>query len=703
MFHVLRRYRSINRYSWFLVLIPVLFFLTDTTMLAGDIADSLKTVQQKYKRQAEIDELQGDVYEAIANYENYFHVGGSEPKAAYKLANLYFMTRDYDNARFYYDSVLDKKSHKYPLAYFRKGIVCMNLAAYDQAIETLEMFGKQFRGKRDRDQLRRQARSLIESAQWAMLYKDSVADITVMNLGRSVNRPNIEFSPFPVNSNTILYGSLAEDTTSPGTGKRQLYQAEKTGDSWQSTGKLPKPLNDPMYHTGNAALSVDGQRLYFTRCRKNWRDKQICEIFVSQLINDEWQEPVKLPYPINDENYTSTQPALGLYARTGDDIVYFVSDRPGSKGGMDIWYSVFDKREGVFKEPRNAGSKINTRGNECCPFYDEKNRTLYFSSDLRPGFGGYDIYISTGSARNWTNAVHLHKPINSPYDDTYFSVIPGTEEGFFTSNRSGSYAMENGSCCDDIFFYRYNECTRVLLTGKVVNVTHYDIYDELNTRYGLNLPYPKDSMPAQGIPVQLYLTDKDSTGEILVSQSTTDAQGKFNFGLDVGKDYKLIVKNYGFFDKVQRVTARGIKCSDTIDAGISSINVLPEITVRFNVYYEHDKSRLTKEARKTIDTLLLPVFDLFPNAIIEIGSHTDNTGSNSYNDKLSQRRSESVVNYLVQKGISPDRLVAHGYGESMPIAPSTNPDGTDNPEGRQLNRRTEMRIVGEISTFYLDE
>ncbi len=208
MFHVLRRYRSINRYFWFLVLIPVLLFLTEAMVLAGDIADSLKTLQQKYKRQAEIDELQGAVYEAIANYEGYFNVGGSDPKMAYKLANLYFITRDYANARSYYDSILDKKPRRYPLAYFRKGIVCMNLAAYDQAIESFETFGKQFQGKRDRDQLRRQARSLIESAQWALLHKDSVADITVMNLGRSVNRPHIEFSPFPVNDNTILYGSL---------------------------------------------------------------------------------------------------------------------------------------------------------------------------------------------------------------------------------------------------------------------------------------------------------------------------------------------------------------------------------------------------------------------------------------------------------------------------------------------------------------
>ena len=164
-----------------------------------------------------------------------------------------------------------------------------------------------------------------------------------------------------------------------------------------------------------------------------------------------------------------------------------------------------------------------------------------------------------------------------------------------------------------------------------------------------------------------------------------------------------MIKNYGFFDKVVNVSSKGVKCAEVIDAGITQLNVLPKITVRFNIYYEHDKSRLTPSARETLDTLILPVFDLFPSAVIEIGSHTDNTGTDSYNDKLSQRRSESVVKYLIQKGISPERLVAKGYGEKFPIAPNQHPDGSDNPEGRQLNRRTELKIVGETPAFYEDE
>ena len=702
MLYALNRNHSWQHWAEELIILCFLVVITQICR-AGEPADSLADHQKDYKRKARWAEMKGDIYEAIYYYEAYFEYGGDEKKIAQNLADLYFSTRDYERAASFYDSVLTPPARRYASACFRKGVVCMNLGEYEEAIASFELFRKLSRGRRDPEQLRRQARTLIESAGWALAHKDSVADVTITNLGRSVNRPHIEFSPFPLDGSILIYGSLVEDTIPPYRNKRQLYLAEKEGDAWLSEGRLEGPVNDPEYHTGNAALSVDGNRLYFTRCRNNWRDEQVCEIYMSERIGDKWAEPVKLPYPINDENYTNTQPALGQNYRTGADILYFVSDRPGSKGGLDIWYSLYDRKEGIFGEPRNAGSRINTRGNECCPFYDPQTGTLYFSSGGHQGFGGYDIYKSTGAARKWTESVPLPKPVNSSYDDMYFTVIRGTAEGFFTSNRPGSFTMQNGSCCDDIFYYRFNECTRIDLKGTVVNITSYDIYNELNARYGLNLAYPEDNVPVAAIPVQLFQLEDDTKEEILIAQTKTDEQGFYYFVLDPEKEYRIVVKNYGFFDKIRKVNTRGARCNEIFDAGTVKINVIPEIAVRFNVYYEHDRSRLTREAKITIDTLLLPVFDLFPNAVIEIGSHTDSTGTDAYNDKLSQRRSESVVKYLTEKGISPERLVAQGYGEKFPIAPNTNPDGSDNPEGRQLNRRTELKIVGEINTFYLDE
>lgn len=700
MFHVLKYNNRRTRLIQVAILLLSLFFAKD--IMAQTNMDSLKALQKKYRSQGREYESKEELYHAIDSYDKYFAAQGDKDKIMYRLANLFYSTRDYQLAYNYYDSLTLKDEKKFRKAWYYKGLVCMNLGKYEEAVKSFENFRRKMRGKRDPDQLRRQAESLLRNAQWASARADSFADITVQNLGRSVNHRNIEFSPFPVDKSHLIYGALMPDTNSVLGNHRQLYAAELTKDGWKTTGKFPGPINVPQVHTGNAALSPDGQRIYFTRCAANWRDKMICSIYVSDLKNGNWQDPKKLPYPINDDNYTSTQPAVGQYVRTGADILYFVSDRPGTRGGLDIWYSIYDKRTGEFKAPRNAGSRINTRGNECCPFYDNSSGVLYFSSTERGGYGGYDIQKSIGYAYKWTDAVTLPKPVNSSYDDTYFSVISGTEDGFFTSNRPGSYAMENGSCCDDIFSYHYNQCTRIGLIGKVINRTNYDVIDELNRRYKLGLAYPVDSVPAPNIPVQLFLEQPDSE-EIMIAQTTTDPKGEYHFFTDLNKNYKLVIKNYGFFDKVVNVSSKGAKCSDVVDAGITQLNVLPKITVRFNVYYEHDKSRLTPSARATLDTLILPVFDLFPSAVIEIGSHTDNTGTESYNDKLSQRRSESVVKYLISKGISPHRLVAKGYGERFPIAPNQNPDGSDNPEGRQLNRRTELKIVGETPTFFKDE
>ncbi len=691
--------RRISAHSGIILL---LFSLLFSSFLAAQTRDSIPLVGKDYKRKAQQSEKKGRIYDAINYYTTYLESGEKDIKSAYRLANLYYVTRDYDNARRYYDSVIIENQKKFPLASYYKGIVCMNLQEYEEATDNFTTFRKLYRGKKDPGQLRRMAADNIQSCSWAIAHIDSVKNITITNLGTSVNKPHIEFSPFPLGTDTLIYGGYIEDSISNRGKTRKLYRAEKFNNKWKSTGELGGAINSREHHTGNAVISDDGKRMYFTRCRSNWKDKMICEIFLSEKINGQWMEPVKLPYPINDENYTSTQPTLGLYIRTGADILYFVSDREGTRGGLDIWYAVFDKRAGVFKEPRNAGSTINTRGDECCPFYDNSNRTMYFSSKGLEGFGGYDIYKTTGSSRKWNEIIPIPQPINTSFDDMYFSTVDGGQEGYFTSNRPGSYSMTNGSCCDDIFHYRFNECTKVYVKGNVINVTNYDIYDELNEKYGLELEYPETNVPAAEVPVQLYQINRAGE-ELLVSQLKTDMLGNYNFQLDVKQNYKVVVKNYGFFDKVVTFSTHDINCSDTLGLGISQINVLPEITVRFNVYYEHDKSKLTSDAKATIDTLILPVFDLFPNAIIEIGSHTDNTGSDTYNDKLSQRRSESVVNYLFLKGTLSDRLVAKGYGESQPIAPNTNPDGTDNPAGRQLNRRTELRIVGELSTFYLDE
>ncbi len=645
-----------------------------------------------------------DVYNAIEYYARYLSYKSKDIKLTNRLADLYFITRDYSRANQYYDSVINLKSQKYPLAFYHKGIVCMNLEKYDEAIEAFTRFRKVYKKKSDKYNYRKLASVYSESSDWAKSQPSAEGTIYVKHPGEALNHTNIDFSPFPIDDHTLLFGAIKSDTSTILKPVRQIYKAEKVKGQWKTSGLLEGEINGQEFNTGNAVITEDGQRLFFTRTRKNWQNVDISEIYVSRFDGGKWQMPEKLPFPINNENFTSTQPALGKNLKTGNDILYFVSNRDGGKGGLDIWYAEFNSKTNTFREPRDLDKGVNTAGDECTPFYDISSRTLYFSSNgKKTGLGGFDIYSATGSATKWTDATPLTRPINSSYDDYYFSILKNHKEGFFSSNRPGSMSMGNGSCCDDIFVFKFNDCVRITALGTVRNSVNADFYTHLNEKFHLGIKFPENNIVLPGVPVELYLTGAKENDEILISKTTTNIEGRYNFELERNKQYTVLVKNYGYFEKEIPVSTVGVNCADTILVGPTLINYLPKANVKINIYYDHDKYKLSDTAKHTIDSTLFPLFELFPNAIVEIGSHTDSTGTDLYNIKLSQRRSESVVSYLISKGISAERLVAKGYGMRQPIAPNTNSDGSDNLSGRQLNRRTEIRIVGEISVLNVDE
>jgi len=666
--------------------------------------DSIKRLIKTLRIKAIRYDKNSDVYNAIDYYVRYLSYKSKDIKLTNRLADLYFETRDYSKAKQYYDSVINLKSQKYPLAYYRKGIVCMNLEKYDDAIEAFTKFRKVYKKNKDKYNFRKLAAIYSESSDWAKSQPSPDGSVYIIHPGDALNNENIDFSPFPIDDHTMLYAAVKPDTSSIFRPLRQIYKAEKVNGQWKSSGLLEGEINNREFNIGNAVITDDGQRLFFTRSRKNWQNVNISEIYMSRFDGERWQTPEKLPFPINNENYTSTQPALGRNLKTGNDILYFVSNRSGGKGGLDIWYSEYNSKKNIYKEPHDLDKGVNTPGDECCPFYDESSRTLYFSSNGRKtNLGGFDIYRANGSATKWTDAIPLARPINSAYDDYYFSVLKNNKEGFFSSNRPGSMNMSNGSCCDDIFVFKINDCVRINVSGTVRNLVNMDFYKHLNEKYHLDIKFPENNILLPDVPVELYLMGAKENDEILISKTTTNSDGRYNFELERNKRFRILVKNFGYFEKRVAASTIGTNCADTINVGPTLINYLPKVNVRINIYYAHDKFNLSDSARQTIDTTLIPLFDLFPNAIIEIGSHTDSTGTDLYNIKLSQRRSESVVSYLISKGISSERLVAKGYGMRQPIAPNTNSNGSDNVAGRQLNRRTEIKIVGEISVSNADE
>ena len=209
---------------------------------------------------------------------------------------------------------------------------------------------------------------------------------------------------------------------------------------------------------------------------------------------------------------------------------------------------------------------------------------------------------------------------------------------------------------------------------------------------------PPDSIkPLSNAVIALYMLDKESNEYVFMDRDTTDQKGDYFFHLLPDQEYEFRMEGFQYFDSKDYLSTDMMNFSDTIEMPPTWVNVLTDKPVVLeNIYYEFNKTELTDQSKQVLDTTILVMMKEAPEFIVEIGSHTDSVGTEEYNLKLSQERADNVVKYLISKGIPADRLVAKGYGASKPIAPNTNPDGSDNPRGREKNRRTEFRVVGTV-------
>jgi len=634
---------------------------------------------------------QNDHLTAISYYQMYLKKIPTDAKIQYKIAESYRKTRDYEKAEKFYLKSYNTDSEKNKLALYYYADMSKSLQKYEKAKEYYSKFTKEYKG--DEAALKKQAKKEI-------MFCDSIQNIinkspkfVVQHLDTSINKAHVELSPVAIDETTLLYASLRTDKKeyitegedSSNIPTRKFYTAKKANNNWVFDGEfMAGTYNKAGDNVGNASFTPDGNKMYYSVCKPNWKDIMVCAIYMTEKINGEWTEPIKLNKTINNSNYTSSQPAVSIDPVKGNEIIYFVSNRPKGKGGLDIWYFVYDKKRKLYKAPKNAGVKINTAKDEITPFFDNETRTLYFSSAGWGGLGELDIFKVTGDNKKWSNPENLGEPINSGADDIYYSISKNREEGFFVSNRKGGVALKNATCCDDIYSYKQTAYVHLFVEGTI---------KELNAQI------------VDSALVDIYLIDKKYETPVLVKSVPTDKLGNYKTSLEAGQEYKIVARKPGYLNNSSEtlINTKNESQDKTINANFT-LSKLPKNAIALdNINYEFDRSDLMKNSMATLDTTLYKIMILNPDIIVEISSHTDNKGSDEYNLKLSQKRAESVVNYLISKGIDKSRLKAQGYGESMPIAPNKNKDGSDNPEGRAKNRRTEFKIIGAISNFGSEE
>lgn len=611
----------------------------------------------------------GNYQTSIGLYEKVLKNNADNPRANYFVGESYRLSNRIAKSEAYYASAGNAKGVDKDTVQFYYAQALKANGKYAEAKRALEGVNKNpangtFRGR-------------IESEIKALDYLSSLdanpSFYRVKNL-ELINTNASEYSPVFLNNELYFTSSRGKDKIYEATGTpfTDIYKVASRGANVDlaTVAPLPSGINSESINDGCITFSPDGKTMVFAKCNSGKKkDGMDCDLYLTRYRNNSWTEPVMIN--INQPEYWDSTPAFSPDGRT----LYFASNRKGGYGGTDIYSAQMDTR-GRFSRVRNLGPEINTPGNENFPYVADDGK-LYFSSDEHPGYGGLDLFV-VKRANGKTVIENLGQPMNSTGDD-FGIFLFRPDRGFFTSGREG------GKGDDDIYTF-INEDPNL----KVVNY------------YLQGITYSKDEAGNQQILADTKVSLLDEKGE-LMQDFVTGNDGKFLFRVYENESYNMVGESDGYLVKRQGYTTRGRSVDpSTLKDLVTNITLdtilvldkieLNKIFVLDNIYYNYNRAEIREDAAKELDKLVQLLIDN-PEIRIELGSHTDSIDDNAYNMNLSQRRAESAVRYLVQHGIAPDRLVAKGYGEELPIARNTNPDGTDNPVGRQKNRRTEFKIL----------
>lgn len=633
-------------------------------LLALNIKPILAQEQPGRKARAEQEFLRMEYANAAQSYEELV-LDKKNPKTLdmERLAESYYYIKRYDLAENWFSRVV-MLSDASKDAHLKYAEVLKQQGKYPEAKEQYGKYISKYGASQEID------RAII-GADSAAYWMQHPTKHQIKN-EQAVNTALAEFGLTPT-ANGALYAAepnslLKEKSGMTGQAYLKVYSAERRMDgSLNYPNLMTEAFNNSTYHVGPVAVNLANDRLFLTRTyagkdaqkykanSQRWK-KQNLELSIYKKNGDAWVEG---NFPFNNVKEYS----LGHAALNKDEtVLYYASDMPGGQGGVDIWYSELQS-DGNWGAPQNAGSQINTTGDEMFPAIEGDN--LYFSSTGHIGMGGLDIFKAKGAKSSFSKPINMGYPVNSASDD--FAFVNSMDDdnhtmGYLSSNRLG------GVGSDDIYSFT--------LTKPRLNIELITIVKDKKT----------GDILEQSV-VMLY--DQKN----VVARGSTDGNGTINFDLDKGLAYKVYGEKEGYMADSALVNAVFPKQDTTIRVtlNLQPVNKVGEKFVLENIYYDFDKHNIRPDAALILDKLVATMRNN-PTLKIELSSHTDSRGSDSYNMKLSQKRAQSAVDYIVSKGIDRDRMVAKGYGETRLVNKCAN--GVKcTPEEHQANRRTEVEVL----------
>jgi len=579
----------------------------------------------KYGRDALLSQDIGEYYKAIEQYKKARKKEKSREKRleyAYNIAECYRTIGLYDYAAQNYKFAirLGYPDHEALLHYADMLRITQD---YEVATETYRTYLDSVPGD---ERALAGLEAMRKTQEW-------VANPTrhIINPIKEINSRESDFAPVFVGGrdNEVIFTSSRKAATGK---KESMITGQKYTDlfranfgvqrqKWQQPTLLDENL---MINTGEeegaATLSSSGEEMIFTRCRYDKTQPMGTELFSTSQSRGSWSDPIKLQ--IVGDSIIAAHPALS----PDGSVLYFVSDMMGGQGGKDIW--MVDVNGGSFGKPVNLGSAINTSGDEMFPFARD-NGELYFASNGHIGMGGFDLFVARKNEDGVWTVENMGSPMNSTADDFGIAYVTGENKGMFSSNRKGSRS-------DDIYSF--------VVPPKIYTV-ETEIFDKETNSH------------LEGATVRVIATDGTNL-------RVRARNGQFKMNLKEGTEYVFAAFKDGYLR--DKAAVNTIDLPDSKDFRFNMYLTPTDSPIKIeNINYEFGSWELLESSKLALDTLV-QILTLNPTITIELMAHTDFVGSEQFNFDLSQKRAQSVVDYLIEKGINPQRLVAKGYGETWP-------------------------------------
>lgn len=544
---------------------------------------------------------EGDYYGAVLYFRKAMEIDSSNLGVNYKYAEALRLYNDYPAAERYYNYVYQKdKGKQFPECLFWLAMMQKQNGKYTVAKKNFKKVNSKYKKNKNSYFFLKTNQEMLACDFAEAIKKVDTAEVSLRNL-KEINSVHADFGGALINNEKLIFSSLRmkdeKSTTAEIKNNEKyfisLYTSAIENNNFQNPIIADTLLNTSGFHNANAVISSDKKRIYFSRCEYNGP----CAIYRSELNNGAWSKAEKMNNMINRPGYSSTQPSIAPY-KDNQEVLFFVTNQPGGHGKLDIWYSIIDDN-GNSTITRPLGEEINSPEDDITPFYDYKNKILYFSSTWHPGIGGFDIFKAKGDPEKFEKPENLGKPFNTNANELYYSEINDTA-GFITSNRSGGMYVEGETCCNDIYLFTRPKKTVLDTTPTVENTL------QKLSKY---------------LPLTLYFHNDEP------NPRSTDTTTKRNY-IDTYKEYIAMIDTY------KKEYSKGLSGEDAEDAQI-------DIELFFEDYVKKGAKDLEE-----FSEILLEALNKGFEIELTIKGYASTLAKSDYNVNLTKRRIASLKNYL---------------------------------------------------------